>query len=747
MTSVAGRDISGWRRSWLLPTTVVVLAGVVVGCWKLTADLWEPGQSSADPVAVLSLLVGIVGVVLTAVPIWWTVKGPRPVDSGQAVRILVQAVRTQRQRFLDQALAVSWQIRPARLRFTDLAAEVLPRPVEALLLCWQDLSGAEAGSIEDVAAFYQNQPTGRLVVLGAPGAGKTVLLSRLVPDLLDQIDALPDSDLRAQVRVPVLLSLPACDLGDVYDASVDQLVHRLQAWITARLREDYGLRPAQASILMHDQLILPVLDGLDEMDPITAATGTGTAERPRAVAVLRALNAGIRMPVVLACRQTEYLDISQAATTPVVNPTILTDARHVTLRPLDKKEIIAYLTARFPGRDGQLCTRWHCVADALNKQTHLLGVLANPWQLFLVVTTYTDENRDLKELLKKSPEEVEAHLLANLIPAIVEHNDTATRHGWTAKDVTRWLGAIASHQHRAAVTRGTSETDIYLSELWRVADSSYPRWMTLVLGLTPVMGVILVSYYTDPPGWYLVLALIGLAVLGFIVRAPRSAMARIDLGGLRTPKGRRRLRTGLAIGLAVGLGFVLLFGLTAGLAGELTGGLPPELVLIPVFGLTVGLAAGLAFGLAGGLADEVAAVSSASVLAKQCLAYTVVVGLIVGLVFGLAGGQAGGLADEHASGRAAERVSGLAGGLAGGLVFGLAFGLVGGLVLGNGSVWLRYAIAVRAAARQKLLPTCPARFLDWCLHTGLMRMAGIAIQFRHRRLQEALHFQAQPREP
>jgi hypothetical protein len=58
--------------------------------------------------------------------------------------------------------------------------------------------------------------------------------------------------------------------------------------------------------------------------------------------------------------------------------------------------------------------------------------------------------------------------------------------------------------------------------------------------------------------------------------------------------------------------------------------------------------------------------------------------------------------------------------------------------LGNGWVWLRYALAVRSAARHGLLPKRPARFLDWCLDTGLMRMAGNALQFRHRQLQNWL---------
>lgn len=171
------------------------------------------------------------------------------------------------------------------------------------------------------------------------------------------------------------------------------------------------------------------------------------------------------------------------------------------------------------------------------------------------------------------------------------------------------------------------------------------------------------------------------------------------------------------------------------------------------------------------MTGEVAAVSSASDLAKQCLSYTVAVGLgfglvsglVSGLVNGLAGGLAGGLGLGLGIGLAGEGAAvpstsgfakqclatvaaGLVGGLVGGLAVGLAFGLGVGLALGlasrlpfgNGSVWLRYAIAVRAAARHGSLPRHPARFLDWCLHTGLMRMAGTAIQFRHRRLQETL---------
>ena len=53
-----------------------------------------------------------------------------------------------------------------------------------------------------------------MVVLGEPGAGKTVLATQLVIDLTE---GLPDGELQPGARplVPVWLSLPSLDLGEI----------------------------------------------------------------------------------------------------------------------------------------------------------------------------------------------------------------------------------------------------------------------------------------------------------------------------------------------------------------------------------------------------------------------------------------------------------------------------------------------------------------------------------------------------
>jgi len=283
------------------------------------------------------------------------------------------------------------------------------------------------------------------------------------------------------------------------------------------------------------------------MDPAPTESTIGTTHRPRARAVVRALNASDRSPVVLACRKLDYNDISQTATGQAASVSILTDARHVTLRPLDAQDIIDYLTERFHGRDGHLRPRWQPVADALEADAPLLQALANPWQLFLAVTAYTAENSDPAELLTMSPDQAETHLLANLIPAVTEHNETAIRHGWTSERITWWLTAIADHQYRAATEHDSSQTDIHLPELWRVAERRYPQWVPAIIAAAPglALGVGLLLSPTALVVFGVISLLFG-ALAGFAAFDSTSTMRRLDITAVRTPRGRRRLRNNLA---------------------------------------------------------------------------------------------------------------------------------------------------------------------------------------------------------
>jgi len=90
-----------------------------------------------------------------------------------------------------------------------------------------ELSGKGGGLVEVLARV----PTGRLVVLGEPGAGKTMLMVRLVLDLLTR--RVPGGP------VPILASV----------ASWNPSEQEIRSWLTAQLMLDYRrwptrLRPA-----------------------------------------------------------------------------------------------------------------------------------------------------------------------------------------------------------------------------------------------------------------------------------------------------------------------------------------------------------------------------------------------------------------------------------------------------------------------------------------------------------------------
>jgi hypothetical protein len=101
--------------------------------------------------------------------------------------------------------------------------------------------------------------------------------------------------------------------------------------------------------------------------------------------------------------------------------------------------------------------------------------------------------------------------------------------------------------------------------------------------------------------------------------------------------------------------------------------------------------------------------------ARRIIHYDLVARLAFGLAFGL--------------------VFGLMGGLAFGLVCGLLIGLAYGL--GSGAAG-PYATASLLFAFTGIFPPRPAQFLEWARNAGLLRVTGIAYQFRHDSYQQWL---------
>ncbi|MCG7205390.1 NACHT domain-containing protein [Streptomyces arenae] len=132
-------------------------------------------------------------------------------------------------------------------------------------------SGLDPVTMPDILTYYRATRPLRLVVTGAAGAGKTVLALEL---LLALINGRAEND-------PVPGRIPLSRWDTEHQTLPDLLRQRLV--------EAYDWPVHLAASLFRHHLVLPVLDGLDEMDP-PAADGSPDPAAPRATAVIRTLN-------------------------------------------------------------------------------------------------------------------------------------------------------------------------------------------------------------------------------------------------------------------------------------------------------------------------------------------------------------------------------------------------------------------------------------------------------------------------
>lgn len=364
---------------------------------------------------------------------------------------------------------------------------------------FREVGGAAAGDLGSVLEYFRSLTPQRMVVLGEPGAGKTVLALELVLRLLECRD-------EYRGPVPVLVSAAA------YDTS-----RRWEDWLAEHLAQRFSMALRGAARLVRDGRVLPVVDGLDEMD------APGIPLRARAlIAELNAwMRARERAPVAVTSRREEYEALGRG----------VDRATHVEMLPLTGNEAAGYLGDQF--LDDHERGRWQPVVAGLRDDPGglLAGQLATPWRLTLAMTVFRDSG-DPAELLPQIPGpdsaalaayslRVDRLLLNGYVPAAVRLHAPDGR--YRPEQVQRWLTVLAEGLASQA-RHDRSAIDLRLDQWWRIVGQRAVR----------IAHVALVALAVSP--WLVAAAIldnVDFALIGCIA-AKRGTYCRQDAGA-QTP--------------------------------------------------------------------------------------------------------------------------------------------------------------------------------------------------------------------
>ncbi|MFI6266936.1 NACHT domain-containing protein [Micromonospora sp. NPDC051006] len=587
-----------------------------------------------------------------------------------------------------------------------------------------------AGRDGTLWSCYQAVPSGRLLLLGPAGSGKSIIALRLAREL----------PLHREPDAPIPVLVPADSWDPDREGFRDWLVDRIGRRYP-QLAADHPSRDAVLRDLVVTDLVVPVLDGLDEVP------------EERLIACLDELNALPTQRFVLTCRTTVYERyLSQGEK--------LRGAAVVVLEPPSPTEVADYLVDAAPLHQ---VGNWSTVATTLGDDPELTAALATPLMVALARSAFDQPGTDPRDLVPLARERgrrsVEDDLLTRAVDAALR-----SRGGgqglwrWEPETARRYLAFLAAH---------LESLDAREFRWWQLATAQPGPFWALAAGLRTAVAVCLAltlsrdaltataAQVTDPATRDLLEGLahetVGFTVMAFLLATAVSLVRGAGRAGREMPRrvafvgGLRALRTGLLTGLVGGAFWAFV---TLALFSTVT----PSAQLVALLDRVPGLPswsdpvrAAVLVGLLWWAYDAVRAGLRVDVAAPAAeLGATSVVETVD--------------ADRAAS--VASALSSVANALLRLLVVVAALRLTGvlpavpplpalvyagtGLGLGwwlhrrGGGAWLRFALTRATLAIRGHTPHRLLGFLAYAETVGLLRDAAGAYRFRHSRMQSRL---------
>jgi hypothetical protein len=293
-------------------------------------------------------------------------------------------------------------LEPSQQGTAQIALELQNMPSAIITPLWhmrrefgnaRPLSSVNASIVE-----VYDHARGEVLILGEPGAGKTILLLELTRVLLErarQDEAQP---------IPVVFSLSSWAIKR----------QSLAEWLVSELNSIYQVPLSVARFWIENDQILPLLDGLDEVAASyrTACVGTINAYR----------QAHGLVPTVVCCRKTDYFAL----------PTRLQLYTAVDVQPLTTEQVASYLSC-----GGE---RLEALRQTLHDDADLRTLASTP--LMLNVLTVAYQGKPYQEVkATDSPDKKREHVFALYVQRMLTRHNTTSR--YSAEQTIRWLSWLA----------------------------------------------------------------------------------------------------------------------------------------------------------------------------------------------------------------------------------------------------------------------------------------------------------------
>ncbi|HEX3640449.1 MAG TPA: NACHT domain-containing protein, partial [Ktedonobacteraceae bacterium] len=261
-----------------------------------------------------------------------------------------------------------------------------------------------------------------LLILGAPGTGKTTLLLQLTRDLLDR--ARQDES----HPIPVVFNL----------SSWATKRQPLGEWLVDELHIGYQVSPKLGQEWVTENRILPLLDGLDEV------VGEHRTACIEAINTYR--NKHGLVPMVVCCRSADYDALDSS--------TRLSLRNAIVVQPLTAQQVDDYLAS-----GGE---KLSALREVLQTDPELQEIAATPLMLSVLTQAYAGRRPD-DLLVANSPQLRRQQIFATYVERMLHRRGPKSQ--YTPQQVKHWLSWLAKQmtQH--------GQTEFYLERM-------QPDWLS-----------------------------------------------------------------------------------------------------------------------------------------------------------------------------------------------------------------------------------------------------------------------------